>query len=53
MRCKECVYWLKDLSLPEGIGYCSAKSGISTMNDVCEIFKRKEAEPIALKVYNY
>ncbi|MCS7130715.1 MAG: hypothetical protein NZ872_04770 [Archaeoglobaceae archaeon] len=53
MRCKECTYWLRDSSLPEEIGYCSAKRGISNKDDVCEVFKRKEPEPIAVKVYTY
>lgn len=39
--------------MPEGIGYCSAKGAIVTKDDVCEIFKRKEPEQIALKVYYY
>ncbi|GEM_PF-1387234 len=53
MRCKECLYWLRDQSLPKGIGYCSAKVAISAENDVCEVFKRREPEPVAVKVYSY
>lgn len=53
MKCRQCVYWLRDFSLPEGIGYCSAKGGIYSENDVCEIFRRKELPEIAVKVYYY
>lgn len=53
MRCKECSYWLRDLSLPKSIGFCSAKVAVSSENDVCEIFKRKESESVAVKVHSY
>lgn len=53
MRCEDCKYWLRDFSLPRDIGYCSAKMGISAKDDVCEIFRRKEEEPIAVKVLYY
>ncbi|MEM2727392.1 MAG: hypothetical protein QXV61_03940 [Archaeoglobaceae archaeon] len=53
MRCKMCSFWLRDFSLPEKLGYCSAKGAISIRDDVCEFFRRRESEQIAIRVYNY
>ncbi|MDW7990022.1 MAG: hypothetical protein RMH75_05095 [Archaeoglobaceae archaeon] len=53
MKCKECIYWLHDLSMPLRLGYCSAKNCICTDNDLCEIFKRKDVGVIAVRVPSY
>ncbi|MEM0022390.1 MAG: hypothetical protein QXD49_00155 [Archaeoglobaceae archaeon] len=53
MSCKDCVYWLRDISLPRGIGHCSAKNCVSFESDVCEIFRRKESEVAVVRVLSY
>lgn len=53
MRCKDCVYWLRDFSLPLGVGHCYAKNCITSEKEFCEVFRRKETATVAVRVLSY
>ncbi|MEM4540057.1 MAG: hypothetical protein QXP46_00975 [Archaeoglobaceae archaeon] len=53
LRCKDCLFWLRDFSLPENVGYCSAKGALCSKDEVCEMFRRRELEQVAIKVLHY
>jgi len=53
MKCRDCSYWLRDFSMPVGLGYCYAKNCICSESDLCEVFKRRENGTVAIQVLCY
>ncbi len=53
MMCSLCRYWLRDTSFPGGVGYCYLKGAVVKASDVCELFKKREEETVAVKVISY
>ncbi|MET1124670.1 MAG: hypothetical protein ABWW66_05335 [Archaeoglobaceae archaeon] len=53
MSCKQCRFWLRDFSFPGDVGYCQARNAMTSASDVCEMFRRKSEEAVAVKVLHY
>ncbi len=53
MKCRHCRYWLRDLSFPDGVGFCSAKGAVVNCDDACEMYRRREEESVAVRVLSY
>ncbi|WP_456469506.1 hypothetical protein [Archaeoglobus sp.] len=53
MTCRTCKFWLRDVSFPANLGFCSAKNATTDATYSCELFRRKDEESIAVKVVYY
>lgn len=53
MACSQCRFWLRDYTFASSVGYCSLKNAMTAASLSCELFRRRDEEPVAIRVLSY